>query len=77
MMHLKAITLQIFREKGLFGLATNLKRRCIRKLILVNLGTPGEASISKLLTAFFIFIGLPPFGQLVRRPCVIKYLKET
>ena len=72
--NLKAIILRIFREKSWFGLATSFKRKCIRKLILVNLVTqifknfspvqtvvvpPGETNISKLLTAFFIFIRSP------------------
>ena len=71
MMHLKAIILRIFIEKIWFGLATNYKRKCVRKPILVNLGIrifkdfspvqttvvpPGEANISKLLTALFPFI---------------------
>ena len=69
-MHFKANILRISRENSRFDLATSYKRKYVRKPILVNLGTwifknfspvqtivvpPGEANISKLLTAIFIF----------------------
>ena len=75
-MHLKAIILRIFRVKSWFVLATNYKRKCVRKPILFNQRTrifiklspvqttvvpPGKTNISKLLTALFIFIRSPFF----------------
>ena len=74
MVHLIAIILRIFRKKRWFGLAMNYKRKCVRKPILVDLGTrifkrfslvetvvvpPRGSNISKLLTALFIFIRPP------------------
>ena len=73
-MHIKANTLQIFREKSRLDLATNYQRKCVRKPISANLGTrifkkfspvqavvvpPGETNISKLLTALLMFIRAP------------------
>ena len=76
MMYLKAIILRIFRGKSWFVLATNTKRKWVRKPILTDLGTQifktsslvesvmvplGETDISKLLTALFISIRPPLF----------------
>ena len=76
MMHLKAIILRIFMGKSWFALATNNKRKCVRKPILTDLGTQifktfslveivmvplGETDISKLLTALFVSIRPPLF----------------
>lgn len=76
MMHLKVTILRIFMGKSWFVLATNNKRKCVRKPILTDLGTQifktfslveivmvplGETDISKLLTAIFLSIRSPLF----------------
>ena len=90
MMYLKAIILRIFIAKSWFGWAT-ITKKCIRKPILVNLGTwifknfslvqtvvvpPWEANISKLLTSLFFSLG-PPLWKLVRRPCIYQAVSKV
>ena len=60
-MYLKAIILQIFREniQSWFGLATNYKRKCVIKSILVNLGTQIFKNFSPVQT-FLLPQHLPP-----------------
>ena len=73
-MYLRVVIFRIFIEKSWFGLVTNYKRKCVRKPILVNLGSrifknfspvqtvvvfPGEVHISKLFAALCFFMRLP------------------
>ena len=91
-MHLISIILRIFSDKSWFGLAVNYKRKCVRRLILGNIGTlifknwspvqtvvvpPGETNISKLLTALFIIISLPLFESWFSGPTVASFYHKA